>query len=45
VTVGAGMVASVSDEKTEEGRVYSPSEKDLNTYVRKHFPEWGCAEI
>lgn len=44
VTVGAGMVESVSDEK-EEGRVYSSSEKDLNTYVRKHFPEWGCAEI
>lgn len=44
VTVGAGMVASVSDEK-EDGRVYSPSEKDLNAYVRKHFPEWGCAEI
>ncbi|MEZ8612223.1 sulfate adenylyltransferase subunit CysN [Vibrio sp. 10N.239.311.D11] len=45
VTVGAGMVASVSDEKAEEGRVYSPSEKDLNAYVRKYFPEWGCAEI
>ncbi|MEZ8724208.1 sulfate adenylyltransferase subunit CysN [Vibrio pomeroyi] len=45
VTVGAGMVASVSDEKAEEGRVYSPSEKDLNAYVRQHFPEWGCAEI
>ncbi|MEZ8233067.1 sulfate adenylyltransferase subunit CysN [Vibrio splendidus] len=44
VTVGAGMVESVSDEK-EEGRVYSPSEKDLNAYVRKYFPEWGCAEI
>ncbi|MEZ9503024.1 sulfate adenylyltransferase subunit CysN [Vibrio sp. 10N.286.51.B11] len=45
VTVGAGMVASVSDEKEEKGRVYSPSEKDLNAYVRKHFPEWGCAEV
>ncbi|XNJ86469.1 sulfate adenylyltransferase subunit CysN [Vibrio cyclitrophicus] len=44
VTVGAGMVASVSDEK-EDGRAYSLSEKDLNAYVRKHFPEWGCAEI
>ncbi|WP_135455693.1 sulfate adenylyltransferase subunit CysN [Vibrio echinoideorum] len=44
VTVGAGMVASVPGEK-EKGRVYSPSEKDLNAYVRKHFPEWGCAEV
>ena len=45
VTVGAGMVVSISDDKAEEGRVYSSSEKDLNAYVRKHFPEWGCAEV
>ncbi|MEZ9855713.1 sulfate adenylyltransferase subunit CysN [Vibrio breoganii] len=45
VTVGAGMVESVSDEKSEDGRVYSQAEKELNVYVRKHFPEWGCAEI
>lgn len=45
VTVGAGMIFSVSGEKVEEGRVYSQSEKDLNAYVRKHFPEWGCTKI
>ena len=45
VTVGAGMIVSVSGEKAEEGRVYSQSEKDLNAYVRKHFPEWGCAKV
>ncbi|WP_434997416.1 sulfate adenylyltransferase subunit CysN [Vibrio scophthalmi] len=44
-TVGAGMVSSVSGDKTAEGRVYSKSEKDLNAYVRKHFPEWGCVEV
>ncbi|TKE97235.1 sulfate adenylyltransferase subunit CysN [Vibrio kanaloae] len=45
VTVGAGMVSSISGEKTEKDRVYSQSEKDLNAYVRKHFPEWGCEEV
>ncbi|MEZ9946498.1 sulfate adenylyltransferase subunit CysN [Vibrio breoganii] len=45
VTVGAGMVESVSNEANEQGRIYSQAEKDLNAYVRKHFPEWGCEEI
>lgn len=45
VTVGAGMIFSVSSDKAEESRVYSQSEKDLNAYVRKHFPEWGCAKV
>lgn len=45
VTVGAGMIFSVSGEKAEESRVYSQSEKGLNAYVRKYFPEWGCTKI
>ncbi|KZX55647.1 sulfate adenylyltransferase subunit CysN [Vibrio sp. HI00D65] len=45
VTVGAGMVETVIDGNEEQGRVYSQAEKDLNAYVRKYFPEWGCAEI
>lgn len=45
VTVGAGMVSEVLSDQGQESRVYSQSEKDLNAYVRKHFPEWGCAEI
>ncbi|UPR55359.1 sulfate adenylyltransferase subunit CysN [Vibrio sp. ED004] len=45
VTVGAGMVETVIDGNEEQGRVYSQAEKDLNAYVRKHFPEWGCTEI
>lgn len=45
VTVGAGMVETVIDGSEEQGRVYSQAEKDLNAYVRKYFPEWGCAEI
>ncbi|MFZ3410127.1 sulfate adenylyltransferase subunit CysN [Vibrio chagasii] len=45
VTVGAGMVETVIDGSEEQGRVYSQAEKDLNAYVRKYFPEWGCTEI
>ncbi|MCE0493789.1 sulfate adenylyltransferase subunit CysN [Vibrio salinus] len=45
VTVGAGMVDSVVDKETPVQREYSQAEKDLNAYVRKHYPEWGCEEI
>lgn len=45
VTVGAGMIETVIDGSKKRGRVYSQAEKDLNAYVRKHFPEWGCTEI
>lgn len=45
VTVGAGMVETVIDGSEEQGCVYSQAEKDLNAYVRKYFPEWGCTEI
>ncbi|QIA64436.1 sulfate adenylyltransferase subunit CysN [Vibrio astriarenae] len=45
VTVGAGMVSHLADGSDESVRIYSQAEKDLNAYVRKHFPEWGCSEI
>ncbi|MDW2252112.1 sulfate adenylyltransferase subunit CysN [Vibrio sp. 1569] len=45
VTVGAGMVSDVSQDSNEPSRVYSQAEKELNTYIRKHYPEWGCREI
>ncbi|NVD05382.1 sulfate adenylyltransferase subunit CysN [Vibrio sp. JPW-9-11-11] len=45
VTVGAGMVNSLSEYKKTTDRLYSQAEKELNSYVRKHYPEWGCAEI
>jgi|TARA_Y100000588_G_scaffold360866_1_gene421127 sulfate adenylyltransferase subunit 1 len=44
VTVGAGVVYSTA-ESLDQARQYSQSDKDLNAYVRKHFPEWGCIEI
>jgi sulfate adenylyltransferase subunit 1 len=45
VTVGAGMVATIAGEADQNAREYSAAEKELNAYVRKHFPEWGCTEV
>ncbi|GIT98453.1 hypothetical protein TSL1_12740 [Sulfurovum sp. TSL1] len=45
-TVGAGMIVSVSRRNTETiTKEYSDAEKELNAYVRKHFPEWDCKAI
>jgi len=45
-TVGAGMIVGVSRRNTEVlTKEYSESEKELNAYVRKHFPEWDCKAI
>ncbi len=45
VTVGAGMVDEASAPDLSDTRTYSDADKDLNAYIRKHFPEWGCVEI
>lgn len=45
ITVGAGMVDKITDADSVGARNYSEAEKELNAYVRKHFPEWGCIEI
>ncbi len=45
VTVGAGMVDRIPSESDNNVRTYSPAEKELNAYVRKYFPEWGCSEV
>ncbi|MEZ9047400.1 sulfate adenylyltransferase subunit CysN [Vibrio cyclitrophicus] len=47
VTVGAGIVSQV--EMTHSNKVdtadYTDAEVELNAYVRKHYPEWGCCVI
>ncbi|CAH0526171.1 sulfate adenylyltransferase subunit CysN [Vibrio hippocampi] len=45
VTVGAGMVNRLMQDSQRQTIAYSQADKDLNTYIRKHFPEWGCSEI
>jgi sulfate adenylyltransferase subunit 1 len=39
------MVELINGESKLEARTYSQAEKELNAYVRKHFPEWGCLEV
>ncbi len=43
-TVAAGMIIDAY-KSGEEKRVYSEAEIELNAYIRKHYPEWGCAKI
>ncbi|NLS12668.1 sulfate adenylyltransferase subunit CysN [Vibrio sp. SM6] len=45
VTVGAGMVHRLIKESDEPSKVYTQAEKELNAFIRKNYPEWGCAEI
>lgn len=45
VTVGAGMVNKVTKYSEGVARVYSKADKDLNAYIRKYYPEWGCQSI
>jgi len=48
-TVGAGMIIDVAareqDRITAPRRKYNKAEMALNTYIRTHFPEWGCKSI
>lgn len=48
-TVGAGMIVDVSrrdyENSTARERHYTQAEIELNTFIRKHYPEWGCIEI
>lgn len=45
VTVGVGMVHAISGQNIGEVRHYTAAEKDLNAYICKHYPEWGCNSI
>lgn len=45
VTIGAGMVEQPLIEREQEQRDVSEFEKDLNAFVRKHFPHWGAKDI
>ncbi|MFS1439393.1 sulfate adenylyltransferase subunit CysN [Shewanella sp. 10N.286.48.A6] len=46
VTVGAGMIEVISNNnQNDDSRTYSQAEKELNAYICKHFPEWGCKHV
>lgn len=45
-TVGAGMIVGLS--RRDQGALakeYTEDERELNAYIRKHFPEWDCKAI
>ncbi|NOH65216.1 sulfate adenylyltransferase subunit CysN [Vibrio rotiferianus] len=44
-TVGAGMVHHIDKQFDREVHNYSAAEKELNAYIRKHYPEWQCKAI
>lgn len=48
-TIGGGMIIDVSrrdqDKVPTVNREYSKDEIELNAYIRKNFPEWGCKAI
>jgi sulfate adenylyltransferase subunit 1 len=48
-TVAAGMIVDVSrrdsENLTSDHCYYTKEEIDLNGYIRKNFPEWGCKAI
>lgn len=45
-TVGAGMIVGLSRRNKEATqKCYSDAERDLNLFIRTHYPEWDCKVI
>lgn len=45
-TVAAGMIlSSMKNIDFIANKVYSHAEVELNDYIRKHYPEWGCKKV
>ncbi len=49
-TVGAGMIVDVARREHDkviaaEERYYTEAERELNAYIRKHYPEWNCKAV
>ncbi len=45
-TVGAGMIVDLSRrDNTPINKEYTQAEIELNTYIRKHYPEWDCKVV
>ncbi|WP_035587158.1 sulfate adenylyltransferase subunit 1 [Hippea jasoniae] len=42
-TVAAGMIVGIATKGKK--RVYTQAEIELNRYIRKFYPEWGCRDI
>ena len=45
-TVGAGMIVGLSRRNVKRTqKEYSDAERDLNLFIRTHYPEWDCKVI
>lgn len=46
-TLAAGMIVNKLESTTKDvsAKEYSAFEKDLNSLIRQHFPEWECKSI
>ena len=45
-TVGAGMIMGLSRRNSEQTeKKYSDAERDLNLFIRTHYPEWDCKVV
>ena len=47
-TIGAGMILSGiinQNINNVSNRIYTDKDRELNEYIRKKYPEWGCKEI
>lgn len=45
VTVGAGMIREVKQDRGQAAGNYSAFELEFNALVRRHFPHWGARDI
>ncbi|MEW5288406.1 sulfate adenylyltransferase subunit CysN [Erwinia papayae] len=45
VTVGAGMIREVRQDRVQAAANYSAFELEFNALVRRHFPHWGARDI
>lgn len=43
-TLGAGLIDGYL-KSVEAKRIYTESERELNSFIRKNYPEWECKEI
>ncbi len=47
-TLGAGMITSSKKEKKSSFKIdkeHSQKDKELNAFIRKHYPDWQCKSI
>ncbi len=44
-TLGAGMIVSSALSDDEKSVEYSAAEIELNAFIRKNYPQWGCKKI